>query len=99
MNALERGSTCAVLLLGYAVFALLVGLAAREKHRNVWAWALLGPFGSFAALIAILLMPALCPRCKQPLSAAEREAKTCPRCGPLAATANQTGAASPLRQD
>ena len=93
-------STCAVLLLGYGVFALLFGLAAREKHRNVWAWALLGPFGSFAALIAILLMPALCPRCKQPLSAAERKAKTCPRCGPLAApTANDRGAASMPRED
>ena len=70
-----------VMLVLYVVFAFIVGSIAHSKNRNAWAWGLFGGFCFVVGLLALMLLPHLCPRCNRPLTKAEWESRRCPTCG------------------
>ena len=70
-------------VLFYLVFAVGLGLGAKQKNRNSWAWGVIGGLIFWPAAILLTLLPYLCPKCKQPMSKKEFNNQICPRCGDL----------------
>lgn len=63
------------------VLALIVGLLAHRKNRNPLGWSIFGFLLFFIALLCILVMPFLCPRCRKSLAKKPSQATPCFSCG------------------
>jgi len=68
------------MFLNYVVGGLLLGFLAARKNRSYWAWGLMGGLVGFPCLIALVLLPHLCPKCERPLTHAEWKRGVCPTC-------------------
>jgi DNA-directed RNA polymerase subunit RPC12/RpoP len=70
--------------LGYivvwAVSAAITGALAARKNRSTLMWAIGGVFCPGTALLPLLFMSYLCPKCQRPVSYDEWKQKECPRC-------------------
>jgi hypothetical protein len=77
-----NADTLLMLIVGgaYLLLALLFGLWARSKNRNILFWGVLWPFHFFISGLLMSQLPALCPKCRKPITEADRKAKTCPTC-------------------
>lgn len=74
-------------IIPYSLAALFLGLMAKRKNRNPWAWGLIGGLFCLPTLIVMAFMSYLCPSCQQPLTNDQWKQRTCPRCGGIAAGA------------
>ena len=81
---MNSSSSVSVTLIGYitvwAVSAAITGALAARKNRSALAWAVGGIFFPVTALLVLLFMSYLCPKCKGPVSCDEWKQKECPRC-------------------
>lgn len=68
------------LFLNYVVGGLVLGFLAARKNRSYWAWGLIGGLAWVPCLIALVLLPHLCPRCERPLTDSEWRRGACPTC-------------------
>jgi len=77
-----NSDTLLMLILGgaYLLLAVLFGLWARSKNRSILFWGLLWPCHFFVSGLLMGQLPALCRRCRKPITAQDRKAGTCPRC-------------------
>jgi hypothetical protein len=64
----------------WAVSAALTGALAARKNRSALAWAIGGVLFPLTALLVLLFMAYLCPKCLEPVSYEEWKQKQCPRC-------------------
>jgi MFS family permease len=70
-------------LISYTIAGLIIGLLAKRKNRNPWAWGLIGGLFLLAGLLLLAFMPYLCPKCEQPITNEEWKSRNCPRCGDI----------------
>ena len=61
-------------------FGLVLGLLAKRKNRNPWAWGVVGALALLPGAIVLMFMPYLCPRCRRSITNKEARAGTCPSC-------------------
>ncbi len=68
-----------------AFFGTILGLLAWRKHRNPFAWGIVGglPYLWIPTAIVLGFMPFLCPKCKGVLSNEAWKERRCSRCGSL----------------
>ena len=64
----------------WAVFAVVLGLLANRKNRNVLGWALIGGLFALPALLILAFLPPLCAKCRSKLSVSEWKEGKCPTC-------------------
>jgi len=69
-----------ILVLAYLLLASLFGLWARSKIRSILFWGLLWPCHFFISGLFMSQLPALCRRCRKPVTAQDRKTGACPRC-------------------
>ena len=64
----------------YGFFGLVLGLLAKRKNRNPWAWGLLGALALLPGAIVLMFMPYLCPCCRRSITNKQARADQCPSC-------------------
>jgi hypothetical protein len=68
------------LLFCLLFFGAIVGLLAKRKNRDPLIWGIFGAFFFMFALIVLMFMPYLCPKCKKPITNTQRKNKECLNC-------------------
>jgi hypothetical protein len=74
----------------YVVGGFILGVMASRKNRDYMAWGLVGGLLWLPCIIALALLPPLCPKCHRPLLAREWRRQVCPTCGSVANRAQIT---------
>lgn len=69
-----------VYAVAFVVFAFITGIMADRKNRNAVAWGLFGGLSPVLALLVLMFMPFLCPKCKGALTNSEHKNGDCPHC-------------------
>lgn len=67
--------------LAALVWGIIVGLLAKRKNRNAWAWGVAGALSWLIALLILAFLPYQCPTCNQSLTNKQGKDKGCPACG------------------
>ena len=61
-------------------WGIVVGLLARRKNRNAWAWGAAGAVSWVVALLILAFMPYKCAKCNATLTNEEGREGSCPIC-------------------
>lgn len=68
-------------ILTYVLGITVLGTMAARKNRDYMAWGLIGGLFFIACIVAVVMVPPLCPKCRRPLLAREWRRRVCPTCG------------------
>jgi hypothetical protein len=81
---MSGSSSISATLVGYiivwAVSAAITGAVAARKNRSTMGWAVGGILFPVTALLVLVFLPYLCPKCQKPVTHSEWKDKQCPRC-------------------
>ena len=82
----------------WVVFALVLGVLAERKNRNVIGWALIGGLFTVPALLILAFLPPLCPKCHNRISVQDWRARRCPHCAQGHAQVEGASGALPAKE-
>jgi hypothetical protein len=68
-------------IVTYILGVVVLGLMAARKNRDYMAWGLIGGLFSIFCVVALVMLPPLCPKCRRPLLGREWRRRVCPTCG------------------
>src|SRR6516164_6404688 len=92
---MSRSPSVSATLIAYiavwAVSAAISGALAARKNRSAFAWAVGGILFPVTALLVLLFMAYLCPKCGRPVTYDEWRLKECPRCGGVRQSSKDSG--------
>lgn len=90
--------TTLALLLAAVFWSVIIGLVAKQKNLNPWNWAIAGVLAWPIALLILVFLPAVCPKCDRDLTRKQGTEKVCPVCGPFAETSRSSGVGLGIKQ-
>jgi hypothetical protein len=76
----QKSAEIIAFFITYVVGGIVLGVIAAFKNRNYWAWGLVGGLFWIPCIIALAMLPHLCPKCERPLTPGEWKRRHCPTC-------------------